>query len=255
MFRVEFPVAWSYHANTSLSSTAPGRSATFPQDFEPYKEYAAAPLVRLPAAALPEVSLRETLQQRASCRSFGPQPLELGSVGTLLHTGYGIVRSGEFDSGADPRRTTPSAGGLYPLEVYLLSWRVRELAPGVFHYHPVDHALEWIEAAPVATSRLPPLFLGQPYLHRAAALIVVSAIPRRSLWKYGDRGYRYALMEAGHVAQAIGLGAAALGVGCLCLGGFRDAELSDMLALDIEREIPLYAIAVGTPSAATDLTG
>jgi SagB-type dehydrogenase family enzyme len=91
------------------------------------------------------------------------------------------------------------------------------------------------------------LFMGQPYIGDAAAVIVLTTVLERTLWKYSDRGYRYILLEAGHVAQNLNLVASGLGLGALNLGGFFDANLAALLGLDPEAEVPLYGIAVGTP--------
>jgi SagB-type dehydrogenase family enzyme len=93
------------------------------------------------------------------------------------------------------------------------------------------------------------LFMGQPCVADAAAVLVLSAVAARSLGKYGDRGYRYLLLEAGHVGQNIALTAAGLDLGALALGGFHDDELAALLAIDPEHEVPLLAVAVGVPAA------
>jgi SagB-type dehydrogenase family enzyme len=84
-------------------------------------------------------------------------------------------------------------------------------------------------------------------LRDAAVIVVLTTVLERSLWKYGDRGYRYQLLEAGHVAQNLNLVATALGLGSFNIGGFFDSDLANLLGLDIEEEIPLYGIALGTP--------
>jgi SagB-type dehydrogenase family enzyme len=80
-------------------------------------------------------------------------------------------------------------------------------------------------------------------------VVVITAVPGRSLWKYGDRGYRYLLLEAGHAAQNLNLAAVEAGLGCCNLGGFFDEELAGLLLVDTEEEMPLYAVAVGVPAS------
>jgi SagB-type dehydrogenase family enzyme len=109
------------------------------------------------------------------------------------------------------------------------------------------HALELLDTEPVPSARLTEIFMGQGYAGDAALVVVLTAVPARSLWKYADRGYRLILLEAGHVAQTLNLASAALGLGSVNLGGFLDMELGDLLGLDNELEVPLYAIAVGQP--------
>ena len=90
------------------------------------------------------------------------------------------------------------------------------------------------------------------FLTSAAVVVVVSFVPGRSLVKYGDRGYRYALLEAGHLVQNLNLAAVALGIGTVNLGGFYDDELAGLLRIDPETEICLYASACGRPARPGD---
>jgi SagB-type dehydrogenase family enzyme len=94
------------------------------------------------------------------------------------------------------------------------------------------------------------LFLDQAWAAEASVVLVLSAVCARSTAKYGDRGYRYLLLEAGHVAQNVVLAATGLGLGVVNLGGFLDDELSGLLKLDPESETVLYGAAVGQPSSA-----
>ena len=89
------------------------------------------------------------------------------------------------------------------------------------------------------------MFLGQPYLVNAAAIVLITAVVQRSLWKYEDRGYRYILLEAGHAAQNLNLCAEGLGLASLNLGGFFDEDVMALLKLDQDREIVLYGVALG----------
>ena len=91
--------------------------------------------------------------------------------------------------------------------------------------------------------------MGQPWVSAAAVVMIISAVTVRSLSKYGDRGYRYLLFEAGHVSQNIDLVATALGLGAINLGGFYDDELAALLRLQPEFEVPLYATALGVPAS------
>jgi SagB-type dehydrogenase family enzyme len=98
--------------------------------------------------------------------------------------------------------------------------------------------------------RLASHFLGQDFLENVNIIVLITGVFERSLRKYGPRGYRYMLLEAGHVAQNLCLGAADVGLGALCLGGFRDASLNRFLGLDGQREAVLYCVSVGTAAAA-----
>lgn len=165
--------------------------------------------------------------------------IEARDLAALLQGAYGIT---ETDAGVH-RRAAPSAGGLYPLEQYLIT------RAGIAHYVTRDHALEHV-AAPPAPGEITACFFGQTWAEAAAAVIVLTAVFARTQAKYGPRGYRFALLEAGHVAQNICLLAEERGLGAVCLGGFIDSKLNALLGVDGREEGALYAVAVGYPAAA-----
>jgi SagB-type dehydrogenase family enzyme len=169
------------------------------------------------------------------------------ALSTLLNSAYGVGPAIEVDGFRLLERPIPSAGARYPLEIYLLVQTIDDIDPGTYHYDPVGQALQYRGPA-VEPARVAELFLGQPWLERASAVIVLTAVLNRTLDRYGDRGYRYVLIEAGHLGQNLNLVATGLGLGSLDLGGFFDAALADRLCLSGGEEVPIYAIAVGMPS-------
>ncbi|MEO7588808.1 MAG: SagB/ThcOx family dehydrogenase [Arachnia sp.] len=186
-----------------------------------------------------------------SCRAFSAEPLDLARLGSVLRACYGILgRCGTAETEV-VERPNPSAGGLYPLEISVIARAVDGLVPGVHHYVPAADVLELVREGPFPPQWIEYLFMGQPWVAKSACVLVLSAVTGRSLVKYSDRGYRYLLIEAGHVGQSLDLTATALGLGAVNLGGFYDDELAGLLCLDAEREVALYAAAVGVP-AATD---
>lgn len=246
-FRETDPVAWSFHRNTSrwpFHPPPPGGS----EHPQAPKEYLGVPLQRLPPPGPPEAGLAEAIAARVSCRRFADEPVGLDQLSTVLAAAYGVSGHAVVGESELLERPVPSGGGLYPLELYVLARRVDGVAAGVHHYAPLHHGLERLGDGPVPAGVVAELFLGQPYVGDAALVVVLAAVVRRCLEKYGDRGYRYLLFEAGHAAQNLNLTAAALGLGTCNLGGFFDADLADLLGLDIEAEVPLYGIAVGRPS-------
>jgi SagB-type dehydrogenase family enzyme len=252
MTELEFPdqqpIAWVYHRNTSRWPF----NVLDPEESEghqlPPKEYARARYHPLPTPHQPNASLCEALKSRLSCRRFARTTLTQQTVGTVLHAGYGVQQRLELGNLEFPVRSVPSAGALYPLELYLLARDVEGLDPGVYHYAILTHGLEEVRLVPLPPKFLEYLFMGQYYVGTAGALVVLTAVVHRSLRKYGDRGYRYVLFEAGHVAQNVNLMGAACGLGTLNLGGFFDQDLAALLDVPLESEIPLYAVAVGDPA-------
>jgi SagB-type dehydrogenase family enzyme len=181
-------------------------------------------------------SFEQVLRARRSSRAFSSRSLERACVAQLLWAAQGVV---------DPsgRRTAPSAGALYPLETHLVALRVDELAAGLYRYDPLAHTLARRVGGDLAP-RVHEAALWQDAVLRAAALIALSAVPERTRARYGERALRYVWMEAGHAAQNVYLQAAALDVGMVAVGAFRDAQLARVLELGPD-EVPLYLLAAG----------
>jgi SagB-type dehydrogenase family enzyme len=181
-------------------------------------------------------SIEEALAERRSVRNFSEGALNIQELGQLLWASQGIT---------EPRgyRTAPSAGALYPLEVYAVVRNVDGLAPGVYRYVPEGHEVHRIidsDVSPELTSAA----LSQPAVGDAPVNIVICAVPDRTTVKYGDRGIRYVHMEAGHAAQNIYLQAVSLDLGTVSIGAFEDTEVHRILNLSPD-EVPLYIMPVG----------
>jgi len=184
------------------------------------------------------LSLEEALSRRRSLRSYRKEPLELQELSQLLWAAQGIT---------DPRgfRTAPSAGALYPLEIYVAVGEVKGLKPGLYRYHPSGHLLE--EMAEGDKRRLlAEAALRQPWVREAPVVFCIAAVYQRTTKKYGRRGIRYVHMEAGHAAQNLCLQAVALGLGGVTVGAFDDQQVKEILGLPSDHH-PLYLIPVGRP--------
>lgn len=179
--------------------------------------------------------LQAALARRRSVRSYGPGPLALPDVAALLWAAQGIT-------GAEGRRTAPSAGALYPLELLLAARRVTGLAPGVYRYRPGAHALERTLDEPGAA--LARSAGGQASLAGAPAVLAIVADPARTAAKYAGRTARYVAIEAGAAAQNVALQAAALGLGTVVVGAFADEALARALGLGPALQ-PLVLMPVG----------
>ena len=199
-----------------------------------------APVVRLPSPGSPIGQLEDALRRRASERSFGAGPIELGAAASLAWAAYGAARS----SALGPRRTVPSGGALYPLELYLLALRVDGLDAGVYHYDPPRHVLCRLAGLPSAgeLERLTPF---PELLVPAALVLLVTAVFWRSRFKYGLRGYRFSLLEAGHVGQNALLAASALGLAAVPVGGVYEGRVEKLLGVDGVDESLVYALSFG----------
>ena len=200
-------------------------------------------VIMLPAPT--ETPLRRLLQERESCRDYSLRPMPAQVLSNLLACGYGIIRTARLDSiGQIYLRTTPSAGGLFPLEIYALARHVEGTVDGLYHYDVRRHRLEFLRAGSWF-AELDHTLLMAPLVRGANLILFLSAVFARSQKKYGPRGYRYIMLEAGHAAQNICLSAVEQGLGSLCMGGFLDGRLNNFLGLDSINEAVIYSIAVG----------
>ena len=184
------------------------------------------------------VPLETVLARRHSVRDFADTPIEIAELAQLSWAGIGVNRP-------DGGRTIASAGALNPLELYVVAGAVRSVAPGVYRYDARCRTL-----APVrdgdARSELARAAVGQEWFAHAPVILAVVAVNERSAGQYGDRGVRYARMEAGLAAQNIALQAEALGLGTTFVGAFDDWQVSEVLRLpDTVR--PLALLPIGTP--------
>jgi len=209
----------------------------------PYDGYVATPL---PEPAALDAPIGEVIRRRASGRVMAPQPLTLEQLSAILTYSYGITR--DMTASGFPRafRVTPSGGALYPLELYFHTARVAGLDAGLYHFNPTENCVRLLRAGdePRQLSRL----LVQPQVSLDASVIVfVTAMFERSVFKYRDRGYRFTLLEAGHVAQNLNLVSTALGLSVLNVGGFFDRDVDDFLGIDGLNHSTVYMLAIGGP--------
>lgn len=182
------------------------------------------------------VSLERALQDRRTRREFGSQPLGLAHVSQLLWAMQGTT-------GPEGGRTAPSAGALYPLEIYVALGRAEGLAAGLYRYSSEKHALIRLSADD-AREALAVAALGQQWVAQAAAVFVIGAVEARTTGKYGTRGTRFVHIEVGHAAQNALLQAASLGLNAGVVGAFDDERVAK--ALDLPADIaPLYLLAIG----------
>jgi SagB-type dehydrogenase family enzyme len=190
----------------------------------------------LPTPRRPRCSLWAAFERRQSRRDFDGAWLAERSLATVLDSGYGM-RAGNG-------RRVPSGGALYPLELYVAAHRVDGVDAGVYRFDPRRHALEELDRSdPWTALEAACVFPG--LLEGAAAVVLVVAVFGRTRFKYGQRGYRFALLEAGHVVQNVVLAAAALDLPALPLGGFYDAQVDALLDIDGVEESVVYGVVVG----------
>ena len=193
--------------------------------------------ISLPAATFDqEMSVGQALKQRRSIREFSRDGLVLEDVSQLLWAAQGLT-SRHFV------RTAPSAGALYPLEVYVVAGDVEGLAPGVYRYRAKKHDLVLVTQGDLR-KQLASAALGQDWVRRAPAVLVITGVYERTMAKYGERGRRYVHMEVGHAAQKVYLQATANGLGTVMVGAFHDKQVQEVLSLPADHE-PLGLMPFG----------
>lgn len=206
-----------------------------------YKVYPDAPRFPLPAPGDSRgLSLEDAIRQRRSVRTYTGAPMTQEALSRLLFHADGITAE-QWGTGL---RAAPSAGALYPIETYVLAHRVDGLAAGVYHYAVQDHALAQVRAGDVRDEIVRAGIL-QSFLGEANVVLVLTSIFQRLRWKYRERTYRYALLEAGHIGQNVYLVATSMGMGACAVGAFNDDAVNALVGVDGVDEAALYMLAVG----------
>ena len=178
-------------------------------------------LPELPAAGTH--SLESLLAQRRSVRDYTASPLNIDDIGRLAWAAQGITDARGY-------RTAPSAGALYPLELYIVAGNIDGLSDGVYRYSPSSHDLVPIIAGDFRT-RLARAAYAQNWIEDAATIFVFTGIFERTTRKYGNRGRRYVYVEAGHAAQNLFLQSQSLGLATVVVGAFDDDAVAGVLNL------------------------
>ena len=176
---------------------------------------------------------------RRSVRAFANQPLRLSELGQLLWAAQGIT-------GPDDRRSAPSAGATYPLEVLVVAARVDGLAAGTYRYRPGEHALTSVPAEDRLAGVVQASGGKRAWMEEAPAILVLAAVEERTARRYGERAARYVHMEVGAVAENVHLQAVALGMGTTVVGAFDDERLRRAVGVEPEEQV-LALLPVGVP--------
>ena len=184
-------------------------------------------------------SVERAIKERRTVRAFRPDSLSITQLSQLLWAAQGIT---------DARkglRAAPSAGALYPLDIYVVVGKggVEALAAGVYRYRPANHSLEVVDKVDRRKDAAQAA-LAQMWIATAPAIFVITAEYERITGKYGARGISYAHMEAGHVGQNIFLQAGALKLAAGIVGAFRDASVATSIKA-LKGQEPLIVIPVG----------
>lgn len=234
-----------FHNKTKIGKfTAQKKNEKYPASWTTifYKGYSRLKEIRLPKPTPPTAFLKEALTKRKSVRDFSSKQLSLQKLSSLLYFSAGLKN---LHNPANSTRLYPSGGALYPLEIYLLLLN-SELPRGLYHYYLKSNSLEELLLFDKFDYSK---YFAQDWIEKAACVLLVSGVFKRTTIKYGIRGYRLILLEAGHLGQNIYLNTASLGIGCCAIGGFSDDNLNKLIDLDGIEETVIYTFALGNIAA------
>jgi SagB-type dehydrogenase family enzyme len=204
----------------------------------PYKKYRGSRSIELyHPDDICSIPLIDSLKRRKSVRTHTRRPISMEELSFLLWASDGL-------QGRDQYRTAPSAGGLYPIETYVVINRVNGIEQGVYHYNVRRHALEEIELGNFGRQTALAA-LDQRMCLEASFVVIWTAVFERSRWKYGQRGYRYMYLDAGHIGQNLALACTGVGLGSCQIGALYDEEVNAIIGVDGEEESVLYMSSVG----------
>ena len=210
----------------------------------------AASAIQLPAPRTDgQCSVEKALATRRSVREFKDEPLSIAALSQLVWAAQGMTlkmdapQNWSWGTWQGGKRTAPSAGALYPLELYIVVGKVDGLKPGVFKYKPQTHQLLNVLAGD-KRSELATAALGQKWMESAPCVFVVGAVYKRTEVKYGERAPRYVHIEVGHAVENICLEAVALDLGTTMVGAFKDDEVKKVVGMSDEEQ-PLAIVPVG----------
>jgi SagB-type dehydrogenase family enzyme len=202
-------------------------------------------LIRLPkpdSRSLVQVDLLKAIDERKSIRSYSMDPFTPEELSLLLWSTQGIKN---HVPGHATFRTVPSAGARHAFETYLLINRVSELAKGLYHYHAIEHTLSLISSAEEVVDLVVKGALGQEMIRNAAVCFIWTADVERMTWRYGERGYRYLFLDAGHVCQNLYLSCQMINAGTCAIAAFDDDQMNDIIGVNGEDEFVIYMASVG----------
>lgn len=237
-------VSDKFHFSTNNKQLDTASIKNIPQSWTKihFKTYSRFDKVYLNNIKTPTDKLSRIMSERRSIRQFSGLFISKNELCSLLSSSSGLINLGE--SIDNSRRPYPSAGARYPLEIYPLIQNCTGIEKGLYHYNVKENSLELLLKKDLS-KLLIKITGGEKWLGNAAVVFIITGVLDRTRIKYGDRGYRYILIEAGHLGQNLCLLATELGLGSCPLGGYIDSEVNRLLDVELQKEVALYLIAVG----------
>ncbi len=233
--------AWKFFEESELSLAKIYKGKEYKINSAPlYKVYKTEHKFPLPEPIKESEPLMNLLERRRSIRSYSPEPLSLKELSTILWASQGINQ----DIGGYELRTAPSAGALYPIETYLSVKAVKDIPAGLYHLNIKEFVLELLQPGDFSYY-VGRAALNQFFMSEASVVICWSAVFRRTLSKYQERGMRYIFMDVGHICQNVLLAVVSLGLAACPVGAFLDNEMNKLFGLNKEEESIIYTVSIG----------
>jgi SagB-type dehydrogenase family enzyme len=225
------------------------------QIFQDCRDFSDCLRIDLPKSLPLNMSLEQCIATRRSNRNFSRNPIDFTHLATLLHASAGLTAKMKINLLSDNQtldmylRASPSAGGLYPISLYVVPLNVEGLKFGAYLYSPIENAIFEIMNAFEASTIFNAFRQGKNELEeqRVSLLVIYSASPWRSMQKYGARGLRFVFHELGAISQNLNLVCVALGLGSLDYASFSEDKINQAFKLDGIQETILHTSLIGTP--------
>lgn len=231
----------TYHDPTYTTGQQKGETIPLAEPTE--KKNASLIFLPEPTECTPsENSFIQLVAQRRTQRKYEADLLSLEELSYLLWATQGVQKTLSDERSL---RTAPSAGARHALDTYLLIFRVHQLSRGLYRYIPSKHALEEVNCSPAFMDTLVSHFRNVALLTGSAVTFMWISDTQRMTWKFGPRGYRYLLLDAGHICQNAYLAAETINCGCCAIGSFDDHEINTTLGFTDENHFLVYAASIG----------
>lgn len=196
--------------------------------------------IKLPGYFFRGLSVEEAIMKRRSVREYSEKPLSISDVSHILFSAYGIThRVDVFEL-----RASPSAGALYPIEIYLAAHRIEGIDEGIYHYIPQNHSIEIVKKGNFR-EEIFKACLSQEMFLMSSLTLIYTAVFRRTTSKYGERGYMYIYIEVGHIAQNVALQCVSLGLSSCVVGAFYENKINKLIGVDGKEQSSIYIQTIG----------
>ncbi|MBP2030026.1 SagB-type dehydrogenase family enzyme [Methanohalophilus levihalophilus] len=196
----------------------------------------------LESVSTANITVTDAIEKRISVRDYSTEPISMEELSYLLWCTQGVKK---VIRDAATFRTVPSAGARHALETYILANNVKGLESGLYRFLPIEHKLLQVNTDAGISDRIAKACLGQDFVKKNTVTFIWTAVAYRMTYRYGERGYRYLHLDAGHVCQNLYLSAESIGCGVCAIAAFLDDELNDLLGADGEEEFAIYVATVG----------